>query len=84
MTVENTNQRPSIGSSITLPDAKQNQMLIYRMPENTFIDNDINLIANDSLSYSIHSLEEKEEDIQWLDIDINDGTITGILKYKCG
>ena len=83
--VKNLNQSPTAGPIIEAIEITQDQDFIYRLPVNAFVDPDLDQVATEKMTYSIKEATAGTTIPSWLNIDPNDGTLSGRAdKYSVG
>ena len=75
--VKNLNQSPTAGPIIEAIEITQDQDFIYRLPDNAFMDPDLNQVVTEKMTYSIKEATAGTTIPSWLNIDPNDGTLSG-------
>ncbi len=81
--VKNVNDNPEVNVEIKLPKILQGQSFTYRLPEDAFVDPDLDVDQHEKLTYELIPISDSNDSkliSNWISIDEDTGTITGTPK----
>ena len=76
--VRNVNDNPVLGSvALQPPELRQGESFTYRIPNGVFSDPDLLIDPEETLTYSLHSVQPNQDVPGWVKLDTTTGTLSG-------